>query len=88
MADETPKEHNIMIGTLEKNPRDTVVVQIRTYRGRDYVDVRNHYTDAEGELKPTQKGINIEISRFKELKDLLDKVPAAIDDILKEEKKS
>ncbi len=75
---ETPEEHHIMIGTLEKNDRDTIVVQIRSFKGKEYVDVRNHYRDAEDELKPTQKGISIETGRYAELKALFDKIPDAI----------
>jgi len=87
MPDETnSSEHHIMIGAIEKNARDTIVVQVRSYKGKDYVDVRNHYHDTEGELKPTQKGISLETSRFIELKELIDKIPAALESLAKEGK--
>jgi ribosome recycling factor len=71
-------DDHIMIGTMEKNVKDTIVVQIRPFKEKMYLDIRNHYRDAQGELKPTQKGISIEVGRFNELKEMIDKAAEAI----------
>jgi hypothetical protein len=80
MSDEaaTNADDNTMIGTIEKNAKDTIVVQIRPFKEKYYLDIRNHYRDLEGELKPTQKGISLEVGRFAELKDLIDKAAGAL----------
>lgn len=78
MSDEAASEDHIMIGTIEKNVKDTIVVQIRPFKEKFYVDIRNHYRDMAGELKPTQKGISLEVARFSELKDLIDKAEGAL----------
>ncbi len=63
-----------MIGSIAKNSRDTLVVQIKIFKNKYYLDVRNHYTDQEGNLRPTQKGISLDIARFEEMKAMIDKV--------------
>jgi len=78
MADKNSTEHNTKIGTIAKNSRDTIVVQIKTFKNKYYLDIRNHYTDLEGNLRPTQKGISLEISRFNEIKKLIDDVAPEI----------
>jgi hypothetical protein len=77
VSDEPTSEDHIMIGSIEKNVKDTIVVQIRPFKEKYYLDIRNHYRDMAGELKPTQKGISLEIARFSELKELIDKAEAA-----------
>ena len=71
-------DDHIMIGAIEKNAKDTIVVQIRPFKEKMYLDIRNHYRDAQNELKPTQKGISLEVTRFSELKALIDKAEEAL----------
>lgn len=53
----------MIIKEIQKNKRETFRVSIEEYRGRRFVDCRAYYRDAEGTLKPTKKGIalNMEI---------------------------
>jgi hypothetical protein len=83
MSDEAANDaaDNTMIGTIEKNAKDTIVVQIRPFKEKYYLDIRNHYRDMQGELKPTQKGISLEITRFAELKNLIDKAAGVLQKI-------
>lgn len=82
MSDEAANDaDSTMIGTIEKNVKDTIVVQIRPFKEKNYLDIRNHYRDAQGELKPTQKGISLEVGRFAELKELIDKAAGVLKEI-------
>ncbi len=44
---------------IKKNALEIIRVQRREYKGREFVDIRVHYQDDEGEYKPTKKGIAI-----------------------------
>jgi hypothetical protein len=46
---------------------ESVRVQFREYEGCLLVDVRKHYTAADGKLTPTSRGIAITIRRLPEL---------------------
>ena len=45
--------------TMKKNNRETIVIADSDYNGTKLVDIRVHYTDEKGDLKPTRKGISI-----------------------------
>ena len=53
--------------TFEKNARITVAAYLNEYKGTNYLHIREHYTDKEGELKPTRKGIAIDFELAAEL---------------------
>ena len=38
-----------------------IVITVSEFKGKLRLDIRKHYTDAAGELKPTRKGINLTI---------------------------
>lgn len=42
---------------FDKNSKEAVVVETREFKGKPYVDVRTYFTNTEGELCPTQKGV-------------------------------
>jgi hypothetical protein len=46
---------------------DAVVVQLRDYEGHTLVDVRKHFTSADGKLLPTKKGLAIAVLRLPDL---------------------
>jgi hypothetical protein len=58
----------IEVGKFWANRRgEAVIVALREYEGSIIVDVRRHYTGADGTLKPTGKGIALAISKLPEL---------------------
>ena len=52
--------------TMKKNNRETIVIADSDYNGTKLVDVRVHYTDEKGDLKPTRKGISIRSEQLEE----------------------
>ena len=53
MADE------IVVAELERGPEQKIVIRRTTFRGHDYLDIRNFFLTASGEWLPTKKGIAI-----------------------------
>ena len=49
-----------IVAEIQRNPTEKLVVQLREYRGRWYIDARIHYLDEnEDEWKPTKKGLSL-----------------------------
>ena len=49
-----------IIGEIQKNQKEKIIVSTNEYKGNKYVDLRVHYEDeTSGEYKPTKKGISI-----------------------------
>jgi Transcriptional Coactivator p15 (PC4) len=46
---------------------EAVIVCLREYQGTLIVDVRRHYTAADGKLRPTSKGLALTIAKLPEL---------------------
>jgi hypothetical protein len=44
---------------FKRNAGDTLRVSLNTYKGRTYIDLRLFYQDANGELRPTKKGVTV-----------------------------
>jgi hypothetical protein len=55
---------------------ESVRVQLREYEGQPLLDVRKYFTDSDGKLQPTKKGISIAIAR---LPDLASAINRAVD---------
>ncbi|HTC04899.1 MAG TPA: transcriptional coactivator p15/PC4 family protein [Xanthobacteraceae bacterium] len=46
---------------------ESVRVQLREYEGHPLVDVRKHFTNGEGKLQATKKGLSLSLHRLPEL---------------------
>lgn len=58
----------IVVAEFWANRRGEFVrVQLREYEGHALVDVRKHFTNADGKLQPTAKGISLAVLRLPEL---------------------
>ena len=64
---------DIIVGDFGKSQGEVVRVSITDFKGRNYVGVRVWYTDSEDELKPSKKGINLELDLFPRLANLIEK---------------
>jgi hypothetical protein len=45
------------IGTTALSPGNEIRIELTEYRGRQRIDIRRWYTDADGELKRARQGI-------------------------------
>ena len=44
---------------FKRNAEETVRVSLSVFKGKTYIDIRLFYTDANGELAPTKKGVTV-----------------------------
>ncbi|MBE7412474.1 MAG: transcriptional coactivator p15/PC4 family protein [Leptospiraceae bacterium] len=57
-----------VIRDIDKGKGEIIRVEISEYKGKSYLNLRVWYTDKEGELKPTQKGIAIPPELYEDVK--------------------
>ncbi len=55
-------------------------VTVHKFKGQLKVDIREYYED-HGEMKPGKKGISLNLENWNKLKNFLEKIDEAIDDI-------
>ena len=49
-----------IIGEIQKNQKEKIIVSTNEYKGHKYIDLRVHYEDeSTKEYKPTKKGIAV-----------------------------
>ena len=64
MAYDASKEERKVLATFDKNTRgDKIQVASITIKGKEgmSVDIRNMYTAEDGEMRPTQKGVRVNV---------------------------
>jgi Transcriptional Coactivator p15 (PC4) len=63
-----PLTEPIVVAEFWANRRgESIRIQLREFEGVALVDVRKHYTGAEGKLLPTKKGLSLVIRRLPDL---------------------
>lgn len=55
---------NKILAKVGRNSVDTFLFQLTEFKGKKYIDIRTFYTDDNGDLQPTKKGINIPAGVF------------------------
>lgn len=64
-----PKDQ--VIGDVQKNDKNFIRVEIKTFKNSTYLDVRHCYYDAGGQMHYTQKGIAIQEEHLTQIRELL-----------------
>ncbi len=68
--------------------RERIEIGITEYKGKEYLDIRNFYRDAEsGEYKPSPKGVSVPVEMSKKLSRAVRKVGEPYFDLVPEEPK-
>jgi len=62
---------------LEKNSRESLVINQSEFKGVKLVDVRVFYKDEAGDLKPTKKGVSVRLEQLDALIKALSTVSTA-----------
>jgi hypothetical protein len=52
---------------IKKNSRESIVISQTEFKGNDLVDMRIFFTNKDGELSPTKKGLSIRLEKLDEL---------------------
>lgn len=67
-------EEERLIKAFERGAGQQLQVRLVTFRGREYLDLRNFYLDENDEWKPTRKGIAIPTELYEDLMTALNEV--------------
>ncbi len=57
----------MIIGEIQKTGTDRIIVTVKEFKGKTYVDVRNFFENDEGEMVPTKKGVSLTPENLDEL---------------------
>ncbi|MBN2039933.1 MAG: transcriptional coactivator p15/PC4 family protein [Spirochaetes bacterium] len=67
-----------MIKDIERNNKEIIRIEISEFKGRELINLRIWYSaiDGNGDMvyKPSQKGVALNLSKYQELKDGIDKI--------------
>jgi hypothetical protein len=71
----TPKlAEPVIVSEFWANRRgESVRIQLREFEGLALIDIRKHYTAADGKMLPTKKGLSIAIARLPDLETAITK---------------
>lgn len=69
-----------VIADIGKNSREIIRVEVSEFKGKELINLRIWYQTFEGDYKPTQKGITLDISQFAELEKAVRKIGEFIED--------
>ena len=56
-----------VVATLQKNARERLNVTLTEYRGHELVDMRVYFEDADGDWRPSRKGLTLSRALLPEL---------------------
>jgi len=48
-----------VVAELERGPDQKIVIRRTSFRGRQYLDIRNYFLSDSGEWLPTKKGVAV-----------------------------
>jgi len=65
----------IHIADIEKNKSEVIRIEISEFKEKKYINIRTWYRDKEtSELKPSQKGVAVNVDKYSLLKDAILKI--------------
>jgi len=75
---------SVVIKDIERNNNEIIRIEISEFKGKELINLRIWYSsiDDNGNMvyKPTQKGVAINISKYDELKEGIEKIGEYIND--------
>lgn len=69
-----------IIADIEKNSREIVRIDVSEFKEKEYINIRIWFHDVDGQTKPTQKGIALNIEQYEELLKAVQRVGEYIND--------
>lgn len=67
---------------IDKGAGEVIRLEISEFKGKKLFNIRIWYTDKEGQLRPTQKGVTIRPEQFGEIKNAILEAEPEIQQIL------
>jgi hypothetical protein len=69
--------HDRWVGDVAKNSKETLRVQLSTFRGYELVALRVWFQGEGDELRPSKSGFSLRVEKLPELRVVIDKAIAA-----------
>ncbi|NUO06973.1 MAG: transcriptional coactivator p15 [Candidatus Brocadia sinica] len=51
------ENEGVLLGEIIKSETDKIIISVKEYKGRKYVDVRTYFQGDDGNYLPTKKGV-------------------------------
>lgn len=67
----------MQIGEIEKG-KDKIIITVKEFKGRQYIDIRTYFENDAGEWIPTKKGISLTPENLNEIMPLLETAQKSI----------
>ena len=67
-----PIEEDVVVGSIPKNQREEIRVTLSNFKGHDLVGARVWFKTKDGDPRPSQKGITVNVKVLPELIGLLE----------------
>ncbi|HOD77415.1 MAG TPA: transcriptional coactivator p15/PC4 family protein [Syntrophorhabdus sp.] len=58
------------IGELQKG-KDKIIIALKEFNGKEYIDIRTHFENSDGDWIPTKKGVTFSPENLDEMIELL-----------------
>ena len=68
----------VLIGSIPKRATEEVLVGLREYKGTRFIDVRSYFLAADGEWRPSTKGVTLPTEAFGELAETVGRLGEAL----------
>jgi hypothetical protein len=69
----------MQIGEIQKG-KDKIIVTVKEFKGKQYIDLRTHFENDQGEWIPTKKGISLTPDNVDDMIEFLQKAKKAAPD--------
>jgi hypothetical protein len=74
----------MVIGEIQKGT-DKIMVTVKEFKGKTYVDIRTFFENDQGEMMPTKKGVSLTPENLDDILNLLQQAKKAVAEGIKEE---
>lgn len=68
------------LGEIELNKASKIIIRVRDYKEKNYMDMRQFFLNDENEWLPTKKGVSIPVQHLEIVKKALDEAIAMFPD--------
>ena len=69
-----------VVARIRKNSNQELVIALKTYQNRDYVDIRTFFVPRGSETIPSQKGVTIPVALYAEFRRVLEELDDVMSD--------
>lgn len=73
----------MVIGEIQKGT-DRIMVTVKEFKGKTYIDIRTYFENDQGEMMPTKKGVSLTPENLDEILVLLQDAKKAVKEGVKE----